>query len=137
MNTVQMSYFIALIVSLLSLILFLRKGIERRKNKLLSIATLNILLSSIIMYLNRTIENIQFSIFSHYCYHFLHCFFPFIFFLYVVDLIGRWYDIKKYKTILMLIPVIVFYGILISNPFTDFAFTYTNGVYHFMTSTAS
>lgn len=129
MNTVQMSYFIALIVSLLSLIIFLRKGIERRKNKLLSIATLNILLSSIIMYLNRTIENIQFSIFSHYCYHFLHCFFPFIFFLYVIDLIGRWYDVKKYKTILMLIPVIVFYGILISNPFTDFAFTYTNGVY--------
>jgi EAL domain-containing protein (putative c-di-GMP-specific phosphodiesterase class I) len=59
----------------------------------------------------------------------LHCFFPFTFFLYVVDLIGRWYDIKKYKTILMLIPVIIFYVILFINPFTDFAFTFVDGEY--------
>ena len=129
MNTVQMSYFIAIIVSLVCLIIFFRKGIERRKNKLLFIATINILLSAALLYVSRTIDNLNYNIFSHYAYHFLHCFFPFIFFLYVVDLIGRWYDIKKYKTILMLIPVIIFYGILISNPFNEFAFKFVDGAY--------
>ena len=129
MNTVQMSYFITIIVSLVCLIIFSRKGIERRKNKLLFIATINILLSAILLFFARTFDNLEYNIFSHYVYHILHCFFPFIFFLYVVDLIGRWYDIKKYKTILMLIPVIIFYVILFTNPFTDFAFKYVDGEY--------
>jgi len=129
LNTVQMSYFITIIVSLVCLIIFSRKGIERRKNKLLFIATINILLSAILLFFARTFDNLEYNIFSHYVYHILHCFFPFIFFLYVVDLIGRWYDIKKYKTILMLIPVIIFYVILFTNPFTDFAFKYVDGEY--------
>ena len=129
MNTVQMSYFITIIVSLVCLIIFSRKGIERRKNKLLFLATINILLSAVLLFFARTFDNLEYNIFSHYVYHILHCFFPFTFFLYVVDLIGRWYDIKKYKTILMLIPVIIFYVILITNPFTDFAFTYVDGEY--------
>lgn len=129
MNTVQMSYFITIIVSLVCLIIFSRKGIERRKNKLLFLATINILLSAILLFFARTFDNLEYNIFSHYVYHILHCFFPFTFFLYVVDLIGRWYDIKKYKTILMLIPVIIFYVILFINPFTDFAFTFVDGEY--------
>ncbi|MCR5033219.1 MAG: EAL domain-containing protein [Lachnospiraceae bacterium] len=124
-------YFSAAIVSAICFVLLLRKGMTRRRNILLLLIDLNLLSASVLLFFFDFFAGMYpfFERSSLYLYHYLHCAFPLLFLLYAIELSGRWHALRLNQVLVIFVPIFLFYMVLLTNPVTNFAFTFAGDKY--------
>ncbi|MCR4715561.1 MAG: EAL domain-containing protein [Lachnospiraceae bacterium] len=116
-------------------LLITEKGTKRRQNRILLLAFTNCVLSTCCSLMTAMLGNYadgaydSFFIISEYIYHAIHVTLPFLFVLYVYEILSKWNMIDLKRGALMVAPLLVFYSILILNMFVPVAFVARHGIY--------
>ncbi len=127
MDTKQVFYITALIIAFVFMIMLIRKGFRRKKNRILMLLNIDIIVCTGALLIGSFFDSnliMQYTVM--YIYHSIHVLFPLLFAIFTVELVGKWYDIGKIKLLILTLPVVIFYIVLILNPFSNyFSFSFT------------
>ena len=121
MDTKQVFYISALIIALVFMIMLVRKGFRRKKNRILLLLNINIIVCSGALLIGSFFNSnwiIQYMVM--YIYHAIHVLFPMLFVVFTIELVGKWYDVGRIKLLMLALPVLIFYVVLILNPFSNY-----------------
>ncbi|MCR5108194.1 MAG: EAL domain-containing protein [Lachnospiraceae bacterium] len=128
----------ALLNFILCLLLMRGKGFVKRKNVIMLLMIIDCIIAtsaSLISHFqvftflgfDRTSGVGDFFI---YIFHFFHCMLPLLFLYYVLHLAGLWSRISSLQKKLLILPCLIFYAVLFSNPFNSRSFVMVAGIYH-------
>ncbi|MCR5734962.1 MAG: EAL domain-containing protein [Lachnospiraceae bacterium] len=123
-------YLCAIANYILCFVLMKGKSFNKRKNVVMLLMVVNCLICTLVSFTgNNQIAEQLFSpisdgviYFSNYVYHSLHCALPWLVYLYVIHLAGLRSRVSRTLQILSTAPVVVFYVLLILNPFNHYVF---------------
>lgn len=133
MNEMGLAFYVASFLICVSCIIY--TIIQNRNDKLqkkfyllmLSFLSFNSITESIIQFVLKAGTTGKISYFTmyacEYLYFITHAALVFFLVYYVVIITGKYYSFKKYQVVLFGLPVVIVEFILISNPFTGWAFT--------------
>ncbi len=139
MNNVFHYYIAAAMIYVLCVFIMRRKGLLRRKNRIIFVVIINLLLTSLSalfgdyqMFISLGLtRNNNFVFAMDMLYHYLHCFLPYLFVLFTLEIAGLWHKIPTFRKAIMALPTVIFYLFLTANPWTKWCFRIDAlGVYH-------
>ncbi len=111
----------------------------RRKNKIIFVVILNLLISTLASLLGDyqvftfmgVQRNITMTFIMNMIYHYLHCMLPYLFVLFAIEISGLWNKVSVRKKWILSLPCVAFGAVLTANPWTNWCFRVDAlGVYH-------